>query len=348
MYLLHFNHEVPSAPKELRRSSVDFFDIFFNFLLSTFLSSNFSLPLLKKLIFNILKIIFKTIFSLIKYLFLLYFLIFLMFAKKPREKQKEVKLPLIYYKIHDIPYLNLNSLEWIHCVGFDPGMVNPSIRMESRNQWTGEIKPIFTIKFDLYELFEVEVDEQYKTDNAPYTFFKLLNNIKNYLICANIIIMEKQLPINYKAVCISKYFIAWCHSNLANNAAATILVEMAPVTKYLELGCPKEYNENAKKKWGIEKALELSQMRLDHETYNLIVKAPKSKRDDMADAILMIETFFKLCKMRLTEDWRGRIGEGIERVEKVESRGKGKKEISSFSIQGNTGQKIAIYGNFNM
>lgn len=253
-----------------------------------------------------------------------------MYQSKPRKNQKDETSPLTYYITHTIPNINFNVLDEVILLGFDPGMVNPSIHIESRNRNTGQIKSLLNIKFDVYDLYIKNIDRNNNINQAPSVLYDLLEQYKNLIFKCHIIIVEKQLKENYKAVCLSKYFISWCLIYLKNNITTPVICEIDSKAKYRYLNCPKEYNENAKKKWGITKALELCKIRNDTHTYNIIEDSPLSKRDDLADSIIICQAFCIINNVFLYNNL-----DSIVNIQKY----------NTISVYKNNPKKPAIYGN---
>lgn len=248
-----------------------------------------------------------------------------MYAKKPRKKLKDSKSPIEYYTLNN----NHVNKEILFILGFDPGMVNPAIHVESRNLLTNEIISYLNLKIDIYEFFDEKIDKNINFNQAPIILYSILNKYKDIILKADIVIIEKQLPENYKSVCISKYFLSWIMINLTN----ALILEIDSKAKYRYLDCPKELNEHHKKKWGITKALELLELRGDMDTYNLIMKSPLSKRDDLSDAIIIVETYFVLHNIAITQKYNQIY----------------KYEYCLIDIKGNNPEKKpAIYGNMKI
>lgn len=218
-----------------------------------------------------------------------------MFVKKGRKGLQEVKSPITYY---NTIFPDLSNMQEIYVFCADPGMVNPAIRIESRNQVTNVIKTIMTVKFDVYQLSDIKLPEH--INQAPMIIFNILNQYKQYIMACHIIIIEKQLQENYKALCVSKYMLSWMILNFSTLGLQPMILELDSKAKYKYLDVPKDLNEKAKKRFGTQLAINLLQMRGDIDTINLINSTPLSKRDDLCDVIIMIEALFKYYGWKTT------------------------------------------------
>ena len=119
------------------------------------------------------------------------------------------------------------------------------------------------------------------------------------------IIIEKQLPINYKAVRMSQHTLTYFMVHLANLPTRPMFYEISPKLKGRELGVSPLLNERGLKLWAIEKATELLTTRNDKwglEIMNRKVNKRKEKKDDLSDTVCQIEAFFSWLEWPLTMD----------------------------------------------
>jgi hypothetical protein len=117
---------------------------------------------------------------------------------------------------------------------------------------------------------------------------------------ADLIIIERQMPYNYKAVRISQhvisYFISFYRHLITNKDV--LIVEVDAKLKSKALCGPKGMTDRDVKKWAIEKATELLEMRND--SVSLAILGKESKKDDLADVVCQVEAFCIIQDLPLT------------------------------------------------
>jgi len=211
---------------------------------------------------------------------------------KGLKRLQDIRIIYTLYNPHTIPLSNRNWLNddvWI-VVCIDPGLVHLAVRVESRNQRTNVIKTLFFTKQDVYSL--MDINDELDINQAPNIIYKIFeDNIELFTSC-HLWIVEKQLPQNIKARDVSKYILSWAYLNLRNKPRLPLILELNSKAKYTELQAPTYLNEIYKKKWGTEKAIQLLQDRNDFDAINFILNEPKSKQNDLADTVIMIEAVF--------------------------------------------------------
>lgn len=119
-----------------------------------------------------------------------------------------------------------------------------------------------------------------------------LDLLLSFLRESHFIIMERQLPHNYKAVRLSQHVVSYLSLLLKDCLLMPIIVELDSKVKSRYLGCPRGLNERQTKLWLIEKALQLLTWRNDAENAALI--RDSKKKDDLADTVCQAEAFFVL------------------------------------------------------
>ena len=214
------------------------------------------------------------------------------FAPKGRKKLQDISHPFVVYNPHTVP---LEQRHWDqedvwYVASIDPGLVHLAIRVESRNRKTGEIKPLLMVKNDVYANYEAKTDAW--INQSVNIIDDILSRNSEILLNCHMWIIEKQLGINYKSLTLSKQIIMWAHLYLKNRPRLPLIIEYESKQKYRMFNAP-PFNQKELKKWGIGKALELLQHRNDQQSIYFINHEPISKRDDLADTVLLIEAFFK-------------------------------------------------------
>lgn len=214
------------------------------------------------------------------------------------------------YTIHDTTRISheiRDELWWseneIIIVSIDPGIKNFAIRIEKRpafyekNAQPSEIKTLFFNKCDISADF---TDEKNNNDVYVLLIDKLDAWIEQYLPLIHLVIIERQLPVNYKAVRISQCVIDYFVIRLKRSNKYPLIIELKPNVKSKELGAPKHLNDRGIKEWSVVEALSLLRIRGDQYAINCIENAPKSKKDDLADTVTQIEAFFSYMGWPIT------------------------------------------------
>jgi len=190
--------------------------------------------------------------------------------------------------------------ECLKTVSLDVGIVNLSIRIEMRNP--DGIFPLYFERVDLKKLCDNTTNTTGTCNVGPDILeqankfiFRLLDG--GYLHDADLIGIERQVPDNIKATKVFQHFISTflILIKLGKIHNDVVLFDIYNQLKYSQLGCPTEYNTNAKKKWGIGKAKEILTQRCDSWSLDVIKNnqgKAETKADDLADCVLQMEAWF--------------------------------------------------------
>jgi hypothetical protein len=115
-------------------------------------------------------------------------------------------------------------------------------------------------------------------------------------------IIERQLPMNLKAVRISQHIISYFmfhFKNLVPNLP--MIFEIDSKLKSRELGASTHLNERGIKQWSIDLCKSLLVKRQDYDGLEILEKH-KRKADDVADTLVQIEAFFSFQGWPLTKE----------------------------------------------
>lgn len=213
-------------------------------------------------------------------------------------------------------YSNWNQ-NYYQVISIDPSIENFGFRIERR--YLNIDDPTVTGKIDtlVYEriTFESKTNKTTKTgrviggivDNSNYYYqlydyiTRYLDQYSNYFPTTHFIIMEEQLPQQYKCVRVSQHVISYFLLRKDRFTLCPHFIELNSDIKYSALGCPKGLNTDFKKKWGQNVAYELSNRRKD--TVALDILDSNTKLDDLADTLIQIEAWFKLLDLPLTPQY---------------------------------------------
>jgi hypothetical protein len=220
----------------------------------------------------------------------------------PKKVPKSEKPDTSWYTIHHchdiaLPVSWNSRTDYYDVVSIDPGRKNFAIRIERRNLITYEIKALAFEKIDLVgkdkeDSIEV-VDSMYKRIND------FLDKYLHLIKLCHVVIIERQLHINYKMVRFSQHIISYLTINLRNAKFFPVILEVSSKLKSHQLQAPKGISDKEIKKWAISKADQLLKIRKDDYSLSVIAAA-KKKKDDLSDTIVQIEAIFSLFQLQLT------------------------------------------------
>jgi hypothetical protein len=222
-----------------------------------------------------------------------------MFSKpKLAKSQQPDKTP---FTIHDPHTCNVEHREelwekekYIQVASIDPAVKNLALRVEKRYR-TGTISPLVFVKVDINPVAD---DENNCTAYKKLSAF--LETYKSDLINCHYVLIERQLPENYRAVRISQHTITWFMEHLKNNSVLTLIYEVDPKLKGRQLGASSNLNKRGLKQWAVEEATKILQQRNDQVSLAIMKKAGK-KQDDLGDTIVQIEALFKYLGLQTTQ-----------------------------------------------
>ena len=219
-----------------------------------------------------------------------------MYQKKvPKSQEPDKSL----YTIHHC-HTTSSPIEWntrkdyYRVMSIDPGKKNFCFRIELRNLETGNI---ITEVFEKIDLIGTQDSDRVTIDYINRNAIIILDKYINLIINCHLIIIERQLQINYKMVRFSQHVITYLMLKVMNNSLKTVILEINSKLKTKQLNAPKKLGPKETKLWAIEKAYALLRERKDNTSIRIMDKAQKSKRDDLADTIVQIEAVFSLFNL---------------------------------------------------
>jgi hypothetical protein len=226
-----------------------------------------------------------------------------MYQKKIPKSQEAYKSVYICHNPHTVSLTERKWPDRIRIISVDPGITSFSVRVEERN-----IRRVDTIKTLLYDKVGLKKEEQELTnDNESkiYSFIQtfLDQHVELFRTC-HMVIIEKQLPINYRCVRISQHTLTYFMILLKNIIPSlAMFFEVAPTLKGRELGAG-NLNEKGIKLWSVEKARELLITREDKFGLSVLdrkINGKKEKKDDLSDTLVQIEALFSHMGWPLTQ-----------------------------------------------
>lgn len=224
-----------------------------------------------------------------------------MYPKKvPKSEQPDKS----YYTIHHChdtaePIDYTSRKDYYDIASLDPGRRNFAIRIERRNLMTGKIIALGYEKIDLIgkgeEDLVVHIDKFYRRLND------FLDKYLNLIKLCHLVIIERQMHINYRMVRFSQHLITYLTIHLKNNANLTVIIEVSNKLKTFALHAPKGLSDKDVKKWAVSTADALLKARNDQASLNVLLHA-KKKKDDLSDTVVQIEAFFSHVGLPVTGD----------------------------------------------
>lgn len=220
-----------------------------------------------------------------------------MYRQRIPKRQQSDKTPYTAYNPHTIPLTERrwDDFPYHKVISIDPGTANFCIRVETRPKGDYGL-----ITMDLYHrltLTDYINEEMLCTTYDVLTQF-LDQHIDLFLQC-HMVIIERQLPINYRTVRISQHALTYFMIKLKNTPLLPLIMEVDPKLKSRELKAPPSLTESQLKKWSIDKATELLTLRQDQASL-AVLQQSKKKRDDLADTVCQIEALFSYLGFRST------------------------------------------------
>ena len=227
-----------------------------------------------------------------------------MYQRKTPKSESELKGVYIAHNPHTIPLENRKWENMIRVISVDPGITHYAIRVEERS-----IKNPGPIKTLLFDKVGLKKEEQELNKDLVNPWFSYISNFLDQHIAlfktCHMVIIEKQLPVNYRAVRMSQHTLTYFMIHMKNISTLPMFFEVDPKLKGRELGATPHLNDRGIKLWAVEKARELLMDRNDKEGLAVLDrKDPKTKRkekkDDLSDTVCQIEAMFSVFGWPLT------------------------------------------------
>lgn len=235
------------------------------------------------------------------------------FGLKINKTESPDKTPYTIYYPHTIPSTERQwNQPYYQVVSIDPARKNYAIRIERRYH-AGRIEPIVFNKESI-ESYQMEGDTSVCYTYQQVTAF--LDKYEQFYDDCHFIIIERQLPQNYKATRIAQHSISYFSIKLKNKPLLPSIVEIDPKLKGKLLGAPKGINDRQLKSWSVEKGRELCIMREDD--YSLgVLNHFKNKQDDLCDTICQIEALFICWGLPITKIQKNQVEPSLGCLTKV-------------------------------
>ncbi|CAH6420830.1 Hypothetical protein HVR_LOCUS1301 [uncultured virus] len=198
------------------------------------------------------------------------------------------KTPYTVYYPHNIPVTERRWIQpYYQVISIDPARKNYAFRIERRYH-NGWITPVV---FDKVAVEAFEQTGNVLINNTYQMLTAFLNKYEQYYNDCHFVIIERQLPQNYKATRIAQHSISYFSIKLQDRPLLPSIIEIDPKLKGKVLGAPKGINDKQLKTWAVEKARYLLTMRLDDFSLKVLDHF-RNKQDDLSDTVCQIEALF--------------------------------------------------------
>jgi len=207
------------------------------------------------------------------------------------------------FTAHVFHTVDLKLRDWpdiVRVISIDPGIRNLAIRVESRGIRDSS-HPIKTLVFDKLRISDSDRELDGNVDKLYFLVSEFLNRYLDIFKSCHIMIIERQLPMNLKAVRISQHIISYFMIHLKDIAPSLPMIfEIDSKLKSRELGASSHLNERGIKQWSIDFCKSLLVKRQDYEGLEILDK--HRKKDDLCDTVTQIEAFFSFQGWPLTKE----------------------------------------------
>lgn len=209
------------------------------------------------------------------------------FGLKLSKSEQADKTPYTVYYPHNKPHTERKwTQDYIQVVSIDPGRKNYAFRIE-RRYFNGWITPIV---FDKVDLPASTIEGETTTTPTYQALTTFLNRFQSFYPDCHYIIIERQLPQNYKTTRLAQHTISYFSLRLEDAPLLPAIVEVSPSLKGKVLGAPRGLPNKELKKWAVDVARALLQTRRDD--FSIGVLNGVTKKDDLSDTVCQAEALF--------------------------------------------------------
>jgi len=228
-----------------------------------------------------------------------------MFPQKiPKSQLPDKALITTYYPHTTDIHNRIWSQSYYRVISIDPGIKNFAFRIETRCNQARLSTGYFHPRTEVLEKVSFShhvTDEETGICNLYSELNKFLDQYEEWYPTVHMVIVEKQMPFNYKMVRLSQHVITYFHTKIINMPYLPSILEVSPKLKTNELGAPKGLTPTGVKDWSVKKTYEILAIRSDDKAIQIIDDTMKSKKDDLADTVVQIEAVFSYYGLPLTQ-----------------------------------------------
>jgi len=210
------------------------------------------------------------------------------FGLKIAKSESPDKTPYTVYYPHKIAVTERKWTQpYYQVLSIDPARKNYAMRIERRYH-NGWITPIVFDKFSIESIEEIGGITIYSTYQVLTSF---LEKYQEFYDDCHFIVIERQLPQNYRATRIAQHTISYFSIRLHNKPLLASIIEVDPKLKGKILGAPKGINDKQLKSWAVEEGRKLLTTRMDQFSIEVLDHF-RNKQDDLCDTVCQIEALF--------------------------------------------------------
>lgn len=222
-------------------------------------------------------------------------------TRVPKTQLPDKNLVITYYPhTKDSSYRKWDQ-GYYRVVSIDPGIRHFAFRIERRPMCHGPSDKYFHPVTEAM----IKIDFKPFLTNNDTGFSSLYNEVNNFLDryrewypTIHMVLVEKQMAINYKMVRLSQHVITYFHCILKDSPLLPSIYEVDAKLKTQMLGAPKGLTKPEVKKWAIAKADDILTIRNDVVGKDIIKKI--NKKDDLSDTIVQLEAYFLYINLPIT------------------------------------------------
>lgn len=207
------------------------------------------------------------------------------FGLKISKTESPDKTPYTVYYPHTI---SSSERKWtqpyFQFISIDPARKNYAFRIERRYH-NGWITPIV---FDKVSIESIDKEGDTTICNTYNVLTAFLEKYRQFYDECHFLIIERQLPQNYKATRIAQHSISYFSIILCNRPLLPSIVEVDPKLKGRLLNAPKNITDKQLKSWAVVKARELLTIRRDDFSLG-VMNHFRNKQDDLGDVVCQTE-----------------------------------------------------------
>jgi len=222
-----------------------------------------------------------------------------MFSEKSKVTDDK-KNYIIYYPYPCYQFPKYTPETGYQTTSIDPGIKNFAIRIE---KWYDNQSPQMIhfekIDFRKYGLTNQHMSEIGTTGLNPQILSaatEFLTKILDLIKQSNIIIIERQLAVNYKSSRLFQHIITFLCLYAPMFPVDCVIADVNPKLKGKQLKAPPNINKPGLKKWSVEKACQILQDRNDIPSLRIMTLS--KKKDDLSDTVIQMEAFMSLITLK--------------------------------------------------
>lgn len=205
------------------------------------------------------------------------------YSEKTPKGEKQESSPFLHYYPNSLPRQKRQE-NYLQIASIDPALKNFALRIERRFD-DGEVMPLV---FDKVSIDKNEVLDKTVICSTYNNLTIFLEKYKEFFIECHIILIERQLSVNYKSTRVAQHTISYLSFIVKDSSFLTDIIEISPTIKGKMLEGGTNLSKKGLKEWAVTKAREILSERRDNWSIE-VMKSFNKKQDDLADTVCQIE-----------------------------------------------------------